>query len=184
MSRAAHSGTPRVLVTTGGGEDGDTLIRSYLTGVRDMTPGLMDTLVVLGPQLDSGIGRDLRALVAGRSDVTFLDFEADLTARYADADVVVSMAGYNTVCELLTAGVRAVLVPRAEPVQEQLIRARCLAARGAFRMVEPSELTSDRLMAAVRAEIESRTMPVSPIDLEGLTRIRTRVERLLERRPS
>ncbi len=30
------------------------------------------------------------------SDVTFLDFEPELTGLYAAADIVVSMAGYNT----------------------------------------------------------------------------------------
>ena len=50
-----------------------------------------------------------------------------MTQLYAEADMVVSMAGYNTVCELLSFGRNAILVPRAEPVKEQLIRARLLA---------------------------------------------------------
>lgn len=53
-----------------------------------------------------------------------LGFEPDLTRLYSESDIIVSMAGYNTVCELLSFGHHAILVPRAEPVQEQLIRAR------------------------------------------------------------
>ena len=104
--------------------------------------------------------------------------------RYEEADVVLSMAGYNTICELLSANVRAVLVPRAEPVQEQLIRARRLAARGYFRMVEPSELTPSRLIDEARAALAAPPSPASRIDMEGLMRVRSRVHRLLESRES
>src|SRR5439155_946580 len=83
-------------------------------------------------------------------EVTFVDFEPNLEERYAESDVVVSMAGYNTVCELLSCGVRAVLVPRGQPVREQLLRARLLAARGLFDMVEPDALVPDVLLATVR----------------------------------
>ena len=49
------------------------------------------------------------------ADVNFLEFEADIANRYAESDVVVSQAGYNTVCELLSFSRRAILVPRSEP---------------------------------------------------------------------
>jgi predicted glycosyltransferase len=54
---------------------------------------------------------------------------------------------YNTVYALLAAGARGVLVPGAEPVQEQLIQARHLASRGCFRIVEPGTLAHGRWSA-------------------------------------
>ena len=182
--RTPHAGPPRVLVTTGGGADGEALIRTYLEAVSSSEPGAFESLVVLGPQLASGTGEGLRQAVRGRADVQCIDFEPDLSRRYEAADVVVSMAGYNTVCELLSSGVRAVLVPRAEPVQEQLIRARRLAARGTFLMVEPSALTPERLMAEVRRALDAPMPQGSSIDMEGLSRVRNRVQRLLEGRAS
>jgi predicted glycosyltransferase len=178
---APTGGAPRVLVTTGGGADGDGLIRNYLTALAAVPPGQLTSLVILGPQLEIAVAESLKALAADRPDVQFVDFEADLTARYAEADVVVSMAGYNTVCELLTANVTAVLVPRAEPVQEQLLRARCLAARNLIHMVEPSALTPARLLDAVRRALAAGPASTSSIDMEGLARIRNRVDRLLDR---
>jgi predicted glycosyltransferase len=181
--RTTHTGAPRVLVTGGGGGDAVPLVTSYLTGLADVGPGDFQSVVVLGPQLAPGDAARLRGLGADRPDVEFVEFESDMTRRYEEADVVLSMAGYNTVCELLTAGVRAVLVPRAEPVQEQLIRARRLAAQGHFRMIEPAELTPAHLIAEARAELAaSQPAAAARIDMEGLTRIRSRVHRLLERR--
>jgi len=99
---------------------------------------------------------------------------------YAEADVVVSMAGYNTVCELLSFGRNAILVPRAQPVKEQLIRARLLAAAGLFEIVEPKDLTPETLLTKVLASLKHASEPPVRIDLQGLPRIRERMRELLE----
>jgi predicted glycosyltransferase len=44
------------------------------------------------------------------------------------ADVVVSMGGYNTVCEILSQGKPSLIIPREQPRREQLIRAQVLCA--------------------------------------------------------
>ena len=182
--RTAHGGSPRILVTAGGGGDAAVLVLSYLRGLAQVPEGEFQTVVVLGPQLDPETADGLRRLGAHRGDVEYVEFESNMPRRYEEADVVLSMAGYNTVCELLSAGARAVLVPRAEPVQEQLIRARRLAARGYFRMVEPSTLTPERLIDEARAVLALPPSPASRIDMEGLMRVRSRVHRLLEVRES
>ena len=181
VRRRPHTGAARVLVTAGGGADGDALVSTYLAGLADVPCGEFQSVVVLGPQLDQRTADALRTFAA-RPDVECIDFEPDMTRRYEEADVVVSMAGFNTVCELLTGRLRAVLVPRAEPVQEQLIRARRLAARGHFRMVEPSELSPAALIAETRRALAGPPPDAVPIDMEGLARIRLRVARLLEGR--
>lgn len=182
VPKRPHDGVPRVLVTAGGGEDGRELIAAYLADVISGPEHRLQTTVVFGPHLDAGAASRLRALARGRADVTFVDFEPDMARRYEAADVVVSMAGYNTVCELLTAGVRAVLVPRAEPVQEQLIRAQRLAARGCFRVVEPGALIRGALIGAVHEALAAPAPTGRAVDMEGLTRIRERAHRLLEER--
>jgi predicted glycosyltransferase len=74
---------------------------------------------------------------------------------------------------------RAVLVPRAEPVREQLIRARLLAARGLFEVVEPDALTPSALISKVLALVAPASPRAIPLDLEGLPRVRERVRELL-----
>ena len=174
-------GPPRVLVTTGGGEDGTELIETYLEGLIALPRSVaLRTTVVFGPQMPAASRDRLLARFGALADVTFVDFDADLSARYASADLVVSMAGYNTVCELLSCAARAVLVPRSRPVGEQLLRARLLAARGLFDIVEPDDLQPDRLMSAVLQRLQQPPVP-APVDLDGLPRIHRRVAALLER---
>jgi len=176
-----HDGPPRALVTTGGGGDGTDLIETYLEGLLALPRSVaLRTTVVFGPQMPIESRSRILSRYGNIGDVTFVEFEPDLTARYAEADVVVSMAGYNTVCELLSFGLRAVLVPRCNPVREQLLRARLLAARGLFEFVEPADLGPAMLMDKVLGVLKSPPPGPPAIDLDGLPRIRQRAHALLE----
>jgi predicted glycosyltransferase len=175
-----RDGPPRVLVTTGGGEDGTDLIETYLEGLIALPRSVaLRTSVIFGPQMPAGSRARLLDRFGSLADATFHDFDADLAPRYAAADVVVSMAGYNTVCELLSCAVRAVLVPRCRPVGEQLLRARLLASRGLFDVVEPDDLRPDHLMSVVLRRLEQPPCPVA-LDLDGLPRVQRRVGALLD----
>jgi predicted glycosyltransferase len=135
---------------------------------------------VLGPQMPSSDRAALLQRYGSLAGVRFVDFEPDLAPRYADTDVVVSMAGYNTVCELLSFDLRAVLVPRAHPVGEQLVRARLFAARGLFDYLEPAERDPGVLMSRVLTALSRPSPSASAVDLDGLSRVRTRVDALLQ----
>jgi len=179
VRRPPLEGIPHVLVTTGSGEDGEAVVRTFLTGVASLSTGSLRSTIVLGPSCGSDVAERLRRMAVDRSDIEIIDFEPDLTRRYEQATAVVAMAGYNTVCELLSAGIPAVLIPRAEPVQEQLIRARRLAARGHVRMVEPAALTPESLLSALHEVLTAPPPAMDTIDMDGLSRIRRRVQALL-----
>jgi predicted glycosyltransferase len=176
-----NDGTPRVLVTTGGGGDGREMIDAYLSGLSTLARSVaLHSTVIFGPQMPQVCREDLLRRYGHFSDVEFLDFAPDLTSHYAESDVVVSQAGYNTVCELLSFSQRAILVPRAEPVREQLIRARLLAERGYFDILEPQNLTPESLIAAVLHSINRPLEKHEAFDLDGLPRIRERMSELLQ----
>jgi predicted glycosyltransferase len=173
-------GPPRVLVTTGGGGDGSDLIEAYLDGLSTLPRNVaLRSTVIFGPQMPQERRLGLLRRFDYMADVNFLEFEADITNLYAESDLVVSQAGYNTVCELLSFSRKAILVPRSEPVREQLIRARLLAERGFFECLEPQDLTSETLISKVLEALNSPSMPASDVDLDGLPMIRERVRTLL-----
>lgn len=176
-----NAGPPHVLVTTGGGGDGSRMIQAYLEGLSNLPRNVaLRSTIVFGPQMSADTRAEITTRFEYLTDVEFREFEPGLMELYAQADLVVSMAGYNTVCELLSFGRNAILVPRAEPVKEQLIRARLLKAAGLFEMVEPDELTPETLIAKVLHGLNyPADLPVR-IDLQGLPRIRERIRELLE----
>lgn len=174
------NGATRVLVTTGGGGDGARMIETYLESLPLLAKEIaVESTIIFGPQLDIEKRLALLARFGDLPNTKFLDFEPELTQFYAEADVVVSMAGYNTVCELLSHEKRAVLVPRAEPVMEQLIRARLLANKGVFQIIEPSELDAETMKRRVLSAIDTPSHKKNFLNLDGLPRINDRVHFLL-----
>jgi predicted glycosyltransferase len=64
-------------------------------------------------------------------------------------------------------------------VQEQLIRARLLAAKGYFDLIEPKNLNPDILIARVLNALKPTPTIVPPLDLDGLPRVVQRTADLL-----
>lgn len=181
LAVSRNSGPPHVLVTTGGGGDGSRMIQAYLEGLSNLPRNVaLKSTIVFGPQMSIEKRSSIIESFGYLADVQFREFEPDLTQLYAEADLVVSMAGYNTVCELLSFGRNAILVPRSEPVKEQLIRARRLAAEDLFEVVEPDDLSPETLMTKVLASLKPRADRPVRVDLQGLPRIRERIRELLE----
>ena len=168
--RLAPHGQKLVLVTVGGGADGYPIVNSFLTGLA-ASIGLewMRTFVVLGPEMPDHLRRDLKARFDHVPGVTFADFCEDLTAYVAASDAVLSMGGYNTICEILSLRRPAVIVPRVRPRLEQWIRSSRLAKLGLVRTVHPSEATPARLVREVVSSLDSKkaSLPM-PLAFDGL----------------
>lgn len=130
-----------------------------------LSPGEVQTLVVTGPLMARGKREALSA--AHFKYLTLLEFTPDLVSYMAAADLVVSMAGYNTVREALALKARLLLVPRTRPRVEQLIRAQRLQSRGLARFVVPDELSPLRLADEIRTSL-SMPRPVVSLDFNGV----------------
>ena len=171
--------SPLVVVTVGGGGDGYPIIKTYLDGLSATSQASpFHSLVVTGP-LMAQRQRELLHQANHHSHLTLMDFTPDLVNYMAAADLVVSMAGYNSVCEILSLGKRAVLIPRQSMRAEQRMRAERLAARGLARLLRPEELAPARLLDEIRAGLEAGPLPDIGLDLNGLSRISATVANLL-----
>ena len=181
----ANGAGPHVLVLPGWAADGSRLIETYLQGLLQLPRRCaLRTTVVLGPVMAA----DRRAALFERfgrlPDVSFLDAVPAIERRYVEADLVVSTAGYDRVCELLSFGQRAVLVPRADGRGEELTRARRFADLGYFDVVAPDELDPGRLIAAVTGALGHHAAVAPPVDMGGLLRVVERARLLSGTRSS
>jgi predicted glycosyltransferase len=136
-----------VLVTAGGGFDGFRLLATFAEAVR-LRPLNCRTLMVTGPLMASVERERLKQLTSGLG-IVVCELRSDMEYVIAGARAIVSMAGYNTVSELMRARKPALLVPRTGPSEEQLIRARGLAAAGLQDMMHPADLTPPLLRDAL-----------------------------------
>jgi predicted glycosyltransferase len=127
--------------------------------------------------------RHVLELARGHS-VDCVDFVDDAASYVQAADVVVSMGGYNSVCELLSLGKAALVVPRVRPRREQLIRARLLSRLGLLRMIDPGELSPERVLGEMNALL-ANPHPPPRLPMRGLPSAADAVDELLltEARP-
>jgi predicted glycosyltransferase len=169
---------PLILVTVGGGGDGFPLLRTALESRRRLGTDSR-WLVVTGPFLPAHERRTLTRLAAHVDRTEVIEFSRELPALIASADVVVSMGGYNSICEILSARRPAVIVPRVEPRLEQLLRAQALERRGLVRHVHPDELTPARLANEVEALLAADDSRRDDVDLAGLDRATAELDALL-----
>jgi predicted glycosyltransferase len=168
---------PLVLVTVGGGGDGFQVLKSYLDMLAQDSAPSFHSLLVTGP-LMADHRRGLLRRAASAPAVTLLEFTPDLLSYMAAADLVVGMAGYNTVCEILSLGKRSVLIPRGHTRAEQRMRASLLAERNLARLLAPEELTPESLRQAIRAALHS-PLPTATLNLNGLENISRAISGLL-----
>jgi predicted glycosyltransferase len=92
----------------------------------------------------------------------------ELRREVARADCVVGMAGYNTVCDVLSYRRPAVLVPRPGPSQEQSLRADRLQDWSAAEVIRPPELSSREMASAIRSAISRGEPSTAPVSLDGV----------------
>jgi predicted glycosyltransferase len=156
-----------VVATVGGGGDGVELLEAVLRGLQQSNGGF-ETLVVAGPLMPAQERDRLARLAHASPLVRLVSFVDDLQSTIAAADVVVSMGGYNAICEILSAERPAVIVPRVAPRREQLIRAEALSERGHVRTIHPDDLTPARIVAEIEELLRQTSAATNGLNLNGL----------------
>jgi predicted glycosyltransferase len=160
---------PYVLITPGGGGDGEAMVDLVLQAYEadpDLSPR---ALLVYGPFLSGDTRNDFEDRVAALDGrVTAVGFESQIETLFAGAQGVVCMGGYNTFCEVLSFDKPAVIVPRTVPRLEQWIRASRAEEMGLVRMLDETRdgMTPEAMIRAIRALPEQA--PPSEVNSEGL----------------
>lgn len=162
----------RVAVSIGGGDGAASMIESYLDMVRQFGAQLNVTSEILtGPLVAPEDKRRIYAKAEGLP-VVIHEFMQSTTRFFADADLVIATAGYNTVTQILCHAKRALLIPRVLHRREQLVRSRRLESLELVACLNPMDCSPERLFAAVRdalseprlALVEARKRNRLPLD--------------------
>ena len=164
-----------VVVSGGGGRVAGNLFRTALEA-RSLCPGAatLPWRIIAGPYLAEELWVELERRtaglgpVAGRPAVILERFRGDFLTLLRGAALSISQAGYNTVLDIISTGVRAVVVPYEGSGDEQPLRAGILAERGFFTVVPESELSPSRLGAAMQRALAAPPSSAPPrLNLDG-----------------
>ena len=175
---------PYLLVTTGGGGDGESLIEWVLRAYEHDPLLPYPALFVLGPFMQPERQAEFMERAARLKRVDMITFHSHLETLVSGAAAVVGMGGYNTFCEVLSLNKRALIVPRTAPRLEQYIRTSRAAALGLVSMLADDGRYDGATMAAALRQLPRQGRPsdiVVPGLLEGLTNVSRLVAPWVER---
>ena len=154
-----------VVVSAGGGAAGGDLVRATVEAAKMSTDGLSWCLIS-GPNLPPAEFDALSKDAPPR--LSLFSFREDFASLLTGARLSVSQAGYNTVCDILRAGCRSLLIPfTAGGETEQTTRAAILEGLGLARVLAEPDLTPASLASAIEAALAGPRPGSSRLDLDG-----------------
>ena len=172
-----------VLVTPGGGGDGEGLIDLVLSAYEHDRALPLPALLVFGPFMLPEQRAEFANRASRLANVRAITFNARLESLMARAAAVVAMGGYNTFCEILSFNKRALIVPRTAPRLEQFIRAQRAAELGLLTMLSEEEGRDPRVMAAALRRLTGQPPPstvIIPGLLDGMSNVNRLVRKWLD----
>jgi predicted glycosyltransferase len=137
--------TRLIVVMAGGGADAYPMMSTLIEAL----PKVLENhkcvaAVITGPFMPADLIADLNRRAA-KLPIHMMESVHDSLSHIAAADLVISMAGYNTSVEILRMRRSAIMIPRAGPSAEQRTRARLFADKHWVDMIDPDDLTAKKL---------------------------------------
>jgi predicted glycosyltransferase len=154
-----------VVVSAGGGAVGAELIKSALEA-SNIVDDVNSWCLITGPNMPQA---DFDAISAQASDkVSVFRFRKDFPSLLSAAKLSVSQAGYNTVCDILRAKCRSLLIPFAVGGEtEQGARAERLAKLQLAHVLQEDQISGPAMADAIRQALALPSPDSQNLDLNG-----------------
>lgn len=159
----------------GGGQDGWRVTEAF---AKAKLPKGFVGLIITGPFMPEQLRLNLQNITKNHPEMQMTDFVNDPQPLFKHADRIVSMGGYNTICEILSFNKKALIVPRVTPRKEQLIRAERMSNAGLLDLLHPDNVTPDAIADWLKTSENPQPFR-NQIDLNGLIRIQKYFKELI-----
>lgn len=138
---------PLILTSVGGGRFGHELLESVANASRNLADRIPHQILMFtGPFCPEPVFQQMQSIAAASANLIVERYTPHLISYMRQSDLSISMAGYNTTMNVLTTGVRSMLLPfTGNDDQEQRIRSQRLAELGVVQLIDPADLQPDRL---------------------------------------
>ncbi len=160
----AHLSADKPVIMVIGGSLGSVIVNK---AVRSLLPRLLSDYQVVHI---CGKGNLDEALIGTPGYVQYEYVDAPLRHLFAAADLIVSRAGANSICEILALRKPNILIPLSAAASrgDQILNATSFAKQGFSTMLEEEALTDDTLYQAITNTYENRTKYVHQMEQSQL----------------
>jgi predicted glycosyltransferase len=176
---------PMILVSVGGGRFGHEL----LDCVIETAPLLENKLphqiqIFTGPFMPEEKLIELQTKAAKSKNVKCDRYTPHLLSYMKQADLSISMAGYNTTMNILTTGVRAMIMAfQGNGDREQRIRSQKLADLGILEIIAPQELQPEIFAQKIINSLQKQPEKIT-FDFDGVAKTATLLKNLVNNKAS
>jgi predicted glycosyltransferase len=177
---------PYIVVTPGGGGDGEILIDWVLRAYENERKIGQNALVVFGPFMADGTKAGFIKRIERLAEVQALTFDTHMEHLLANSTGIITMGGYNTFCEVLTLDKKSIIVPRAAPKIEQYIRGKRAEELGLAKLLSIDGPKHSAVMAQAIRDLPHQPPPSHvniPGLLDGIDNVNRMVAEIIRERP-
>jgi predicted glycosyltransferase len=159
-------GAGEVIVSTGSGAVGEHLLRESLAAISLCSAAHLKWRFLAGRYLPQSVFDELKSIAPENAVIEWA--RSDFREMLPNAALSISLGGYNTVMDVLSAGCPAVVVPFADGDEgEQTYRAREFAKRGLLHLLEADALSAPNLATIVDKALNGKTEKPAGINMSG-----------------
>lgn len=155
----------RPIILVIGGSLGSIAVNNQ---IRKILPKLLDSFQVIHI---CGKGNLDESLIGRAGYVQYEYVDAPLRHLFAAADLMVSRAGANSICEILALRKPNILIPLSAAASrgDQILNARSFEKQGFSKVLEEEQMTKESLLSAIRDTFENRQQYISAMKQSPLT---------------
>ena len=172
--------TPSILVSVGGGRFGHDLLEC----VANTAPLLEERIphhiqVFTGAFSPPVLLKKLQKITAEHNNIAVERYTPNLLNYMQQADLSIGMAGYNTTMNILSTGVRAMMMAfQGNNDKEQEIRVRKLDSLGRVNMIHPEDLEPENFAQQIITYLEQKPTQLN-LNLDGVTNTNIYLKQLI-----
>jgi predicted glycosyltransferase len=164
--------TTKILVSVGGGRIGYELLETVIAASQILARKIPYIIKMFtGPFMPEEKVRQLKQIAAHQENIHIETYTLQLLAYMQTADISLSLSGYNTTMNILSTGVRAIVVPigHENEDKEQLVRTQKLQQMGIVNYIYPQDLEASYLAGRIIACLNKNRVSESyrQFDLHG-----------------
>lgn len=148
-----------IVITGGGGADAYPMMQTCMRALKLMgSHARVEAIFISGPQMDNQQRERLHEDAKGLKARVLTHVEDPLSYLNA-ADLIVTMGGYNSLCQVLHLRKKPLVVPRAGPSAEQRMRAKLFADRGLADVLFPEDLSPQKMAEKLMQDLQRKDGP-------------------------
>jgi predicted glycosyltransferase len=171
---------PLILATVGGGRFGHNLLECVVKTapfLKDKIPHQIQ--IFTGPFMPEKVFKKLQDLALAQSNIKIERYTPQLLSYLQQAELSISMCGYNTTMNILNTGVRAMMMAFTESEdREQAIRLEKLAELGIAKAISSEDLQPEKFATQIINTLREKPVKCK-FDFNGVENTATCLQNLV-----